>query len=71
MHEQIRSLRVKAGLTQTQLADALGYSSSSTVAMWESGQRRPPSSKLPAIAKVLLCDISELFSVKEINTDMQ
>lgn len=62
MKENIKMLRNKAGLTQEQLSEALGYRTSSIVAMWESGERKPPSDKLPLLASILHCKIGELFS---------
>ena len=66
MHIQIKELREEAGLTQTDLAEGLGYRSRALIAMWESGQRKPPSDKLPKLAKILNCSINDLF--KENNT---
>lgn len=61
MKEAIRSLREAAGLTQVELAAELGYQSSSIVTMWESGDRRVPSDKLPQLARILGCTINDLF----------
>lgn len=58
---EIRRLRENKGLTQSDLAQSLGYQSSSIIAMWESGERKPPSTKLPALARALDCTIDELF----------
>lgn len=61
MKEQIKKLREDAGLTQAGLASRMGYTSQSTVAMWESGERKPPSDKLPQLAEVLKCSIGDLY----------
>lgn len=61
MKNQIRKLRIERGLTQGQVAKELGYHSVSIITMWESGERKPPSDKLPALAKVLSCSICDLF----------
>lgn len=61
MNTAIRRLRKKAGLTQAELAKAMGYNSPTIVTMWESGDRKPPSDKLPQLAKTLECSIDELF----------
>ena len=53
--DRIRELRKKKGLTQVEMAEALGVGVS-TVAMWESG-KRIPSFKL-------LNDLSDLFDKK-------
>lgn len=58
---RIRELRLAKGLTQTQLSINLGLKSQSTVAMWETGARNPPSSILPRLASELDCTIDELF----------
>jgi len=68
----IRKHRISAGIKQTELARALGYRSSSTITMWESGERRPPSDKLPEIARIFGCKIDDLFDGKDgIGEDMQ
>ena len=57
----IRDLRTERGLTQAQLARALGLKSQSTVAMWENGHRNVPSTILPQLADLLGCSIDELY----------
>ena len=57
----IKEYRMANGLTQTQLATLLGYRSSTIITMWESGERRPPSNKLPELAKILGCSIDDLY----------
>ncbi len=59
--DNIKQLRQKLGITQTELAKRLGLKSSSTVVMWESGERNPPSKALPHIAETLQCTIQQLF----------
>lgn len=59
---RIRKLRIAKNLTQAEFAEILGYSSHSAITMWETGQRKPPSDKLPAIARILGCSIDELYS---------
>ena len=58
---RIKELRQQRGITQAQLAEELGLRSSSTVTMWENGDRKPPSSILPRLADALGCSIDELF----------
>lgn len=48
-------------MTQARLAANLGLKSQSTVAMWENGSRRPPSTMLPRLAAELGCTIDELY----------
>jgi transcriptional regulator with XRE-family HTH domain len=57
----IRALRISAGLSQKEFAEALGLSQVS-VWQWEHGESLPTADKLPAIAKVLGCTINELFN---------
>lgn len=56
----IRAARIAAGMTQQQLADALGIAQQS-VARWETGEREPRVSTLKRIAAVLGCDLSVLL----------
>lgn len=62
--QTLKRLRRKNNMTQAQLAETMGYSSQSIIAMWESGERKPPSDKLPELAKILGCTIDELFTEK-------
>ncbi len=57
---RIRELRAARGVTQTELARALGIDKAS-VCMWESGKSIPTADKLPTIAAVLGCEVSELY----------
>lgn len=58
---QIKNYRLKAGLTQAELAERMGVHQTA-VAQWEKGQAAPTASKLPMLAAVLSCSISELFN---------
>lgn len=49
-------------MTQAQLSRNLGLKSQSTVAMWENGHRKPPSTILPRLAAELSCTIDELYT---------
>lgn len=60
---RIRELRQKAGLTQGELARRVGLRSSSTVTMWESGERVPKSEILPRLSAELGCTIDELYGL--------
>lgn len=59
----IRELRKKAGLTQVELAQLLGFKSTSVISMWESGDRTPRTDKLPELARILHCSINDLFEI--------
>ena len=60
LHEQIAFLRKQKGLTQEQLANALGVTNQS-VSKWESGQCCPDLQLLPAIAKLFEVSVDELL----------
>lgn len=56
----IKFFREKAGMTQRELAKALGIWPSA-ISMWETGDRLPRSDKLPELAKILGCSIDDLY----------
>lgn len=58
---RIKELRQAAGLTQAQLAFRLDLKSPSTVTMWETGDRKPPSTVLPRLAQVLGVSVDALY----------
>lgn len=57
---RIKALREAQGLSQKQLAVSMGYVQSA-VANWESEVVLPRSRDLPALARVLDCEINDLF----------
>ena len=57
---KIKDLRKAAGLTQSQLAEAMGVGQS-TVCNWENGVAAPMASMLPKLADLLGCTIDALF----------
>lgn len=59
---RIRELRKTVGISQQELANRLGYKSGSAITMWETGERNPPSTILPRLAKELGCTIDTLFA---------
>lgn len=59
--ERIKYLRTKKGLTQKELADKMGVSSS-WIGMYESGRRKPKLGTLRKIATALEVDVSSLYS---------
>jgi len=61
--ERIAAPRNDRGLTQVQLADALGYSQQQVLS-FEKGRRRVPVSALPELAKVLGVSVSELLGAE-------
>lgn len=56
----IGDLRKAAGLTQKQLADALGVTRS-TVAMWETGENAPKTKMLLTLAEALGCSVEDIL----------
>ena len=56
----IKNYRLKVGLTQAELAERMGVHQTA-IAQWEKGQAAPTASKLPLLATVLSCSISDLF----------
>ena len=61
LNEKIIYSRKKAGMSQIDLADALGVSRQS-VSKWETGESNPDITKLPALAKALDVSIDWLLS---------
>lgn len=62
MLRQLRSLRQKAGLTQTALAEALGVSNRA-VSRWETSQALPDITLLPKLASLLHVSVDALLGV--------
>lgn len=60
----IRALRTKTIMSQTELSEKIGVSQQA-VANWESGKASPRADKLPKLAEVLGCKIEDLFEQKE------
>jgi transcriptional regulator with XRE-family HTH domain len=59
----LKELREEKGLTQTQLAEKLGYKGAVTIAKWELGQRTPELENLIAIAKFFNISLDELVGL--------
>jgi transcriptional regulator with XRE-family HTH domain len=62
--ERIAALRNERGLTQVQLAEALGYSQQQVLS-FEKGRRRVPVSALPELSKALGVAVEELLGSGE------
>ena len=56
----IKVQRKKAGLTQIQLAEAIGVTQAN-VSIWENGKSLPTADKLKKISEILNCSIEDLF----------
>ena len=65
---QIKDKRMSKNLTQEELAEMLGVTRS-TIAMWETGEAFPRADKLPLLARILECNIDDLFKEGEKNED--
>lgn len=63
---KIEKYRHKLNLTQQNLAMKLGVTQG-LVSMWESGKATPPTKIIPDLAKILQCDIADLFDNAEPN----
>ena len=61
LYKNIKERRLKLGMTQTELAEKLGYSDKSAIAKIESGKIDIPQSKIVAFAKALHTFPSELM----------
>ncbi len=57
-------LRKQAGVTQKDVAHALGVAQS-TVSMWETGRNFPRVHMLSALAGVLHCTVNELLALAD------
>ncbi|WP_327306268.1 helix-turn-helix transcriptional regulator [Streptomyces sp. NBC_01298] len=57
----LRSARVAKGMTQTQVAAALGVKDPSVVSRYESGDATPPPEKLPRLAALMGERVDDLF----------
>ena len=60
----LRKRRLAMGLSQKELADALG-TVQSAISAWESGEKMPRASQLPELAAALHCTIDELYQPPE------
>lgn len=58
-----RQKRIDAGLTQSELARSLGFTSAQIVSNWERGICAPPLASLRLMVKVLKLDVEEVTSV--------
>jgi transcriptional regulator with XRE-family HTH domain len=66
LSEKIKILRKAQGITQLQLAEMLN-TTQKVITTYETGLRKPPIERLPALAKILGVTIEELIGEKNIN----
>ena len=57
----LRVAREKAGLTQKEVADQLGYKTSQFISNWERGHSIPPMNSLKTITKMYKISLNDLF----------
>ena len=57
----LRKCRIRRGLTQKEVADALKVRSN-TISQWETGQREPSITKLKLLAMLYECSLDDLLS---------
>lgn len=57
----IRTARKTAGLTQHELAVALGRGDAMTVSRWERGEHTPSGEYLVNLAEVLHCQVADFY----------
>lgn len=62
---RVRAARVAAGLTQLELARAMGYSTRSTISRIESGDNQIPMDKLDVLARALHTTSAYLLGQEE------
>lgn len=67
---RIKLRRASLGLSQTELAEKLGYSEKSAISKIESGKNEPPASKLEAFAEVLETSVPYLMGWEQNETDV-
>ncbi|NMP23422.1 helix-turn-helix domain-containing protein [Sulfobacillus harzensis] len=63
--ERLRDLRVRAGLSQADVAERVPISAS-TVSRWESGERRPDLDHLMRLTDILDCSIQDIVDAGEL-----
>ena len=66
LHKIIRSRRIALKMTQQELAQKLGYKSTSTIAKIESGKNDVPQAKLAAFAEALNTTTADLMGFKNV-----
>lgn len=62
-HNKIAQIRESRGMTQKELADAVGVTQQ-TIYYYEHGDHDPRASMLKRLAKALGCTVSELLDIK-------
>jgi transcriptional regulator with XRE-family HTH domain len=68
--QRLAAARVAAGLTQQQIADALG-TNKARISEWERGVTQPRASRLPAVARAINVDPLELMADSYEDLDLE
>lgn len=63
--KRFQHFRKRAGLTQKEAAEALGYSSHGSIYKIENGRQEVPITMIPKICEVFKCNPLELIGMKE------
>jgi repressor LexA len=58
---RLKQLREKSGMTQEELAEAMGVSDARIIRFWESGKNSPNIAKLEPLAKILGVKSEDFF----------
>ena len=69
LNENIRARRIALKMTQQELAQIMGYKSTSTITKIESGENDIPQARLAAFAVALNTTPAELMGLKNITQD--
>lgn len=67
--ERIKQLRIRAGLTQQQLAEMVGGTSASAIGMYEQGRRSPDMERIVKLCEIFSVSTDYLLGVDEHNVD--
>jgi transcriptional regulator with XRE-family HTH domain len=69
-HDNLKRLRIRAQLSQEQVALAFGKAGQSTIGNYEAGKREPKASEIPALARAVNASVGELLGVEEASQPM-
>ena len=70
MNEMIRQLRLSRGMTQRQLADALGIKSYTTITKWEKGENVPQGRDLIKLSKLFNVSVDDILGINIIDNNI-
>lgn len=61
--EVLKEKRIKAGLSQGDVAKAMGYTSPQFISNWELSKSNPPATSIKKLAKIYNTDFNELKKI--------